>query len=154
MSRNGATSCTRAAAQISLRLDDELSPFEEAELRAHLAACASCRAYEQETAAFTSVVRLAEPERFDLPIVMPRRRRRTAGPLQVGVAAAMLAAVGLGGILGVGREGGGILSSSVGVPDAKARSARPAYLDSASYELRLIRQVSSTHAPGGSAVAQ
>jgi predicted anti-sigma-YlaC factor YlaD len=153
MSRNGATSCTRAAAQISLRLDDELSPFEEAELRAHLAACASCRAYEGETAAFTSVVRLAEPERFDLPIVMPRRRRRTAGPLQVGVAAAMLAAVGLGGILGVGREGG-ILSSSVGVSDAKARSARPAYLDSASYELRLIRQVSSTHAPGGSAVPQ
>src|SRR5438477_2984 len=91
MPRIPGTSCDRAAAQISLRLDGELSSFEEATLRAHLAACRACRAYEQETATFTTLVRESSLEPFDLSIVMPRRHRLALRPLQVGAAAAMLA---------------------------------------------------------------
>ena len=149
------TACHRAAAQISLRLDGELSPFEEAELTAHLARCAACSAYARETEAFTSLVRLSPPEPFETPIVMPRSRRLPLRSLQAGAAAASLAAVvGLVGFLGVGRNAGG-LSDSLGGPDAaRASGARPAYLDSASYELRLIRKMNNTHARGGGAVPQ
>jgi len=152
MPRIPGTSCDRAAAQISLRLDGELSSFEEATLRAHLAACRACRAYEQETATFTTLVRESSLEPFDLSIVMPRRHRLALRPLQVGAAAAMLAVVVVGSVFGLGRSGG--LTGSLGVTGASqpAGVQRPAYLDSASYELRLIRQMRSTHARGGSAV--
>jgi anti-sigma factor RsiW len=148
------TSCDRAAAQISLRLDGELSPFEEAELRAHLAGCAACSAYAREAEAFTSLVRLSPHEPFETPIVMPRSHRLPLRSLQVGAAAASIAAVaGLVGFLGIGRNAGG-LSSSLGAPDAARASVRPAYLDSAAYELRLIRKMNNTHARGGGAVPQ
>src|SRR2546423_14248730 len=106
MPRIPATSCDRAAAQLSLRLDGELSSFEEANLRAHLTACPACRAYEQETATFTTLVRESPLARFDLPIVMPRRHRLALRPLQVGAAAAMLAVVAVGGVFGLGHGGG------------------------------------------------
>jgi anti-sigma factor RsiW len=152
MARIPGTSCDRAAAQISLRLDGELSSFEEAKLRAHLAGCPACRAYERDTATFTGLVRRSPLESFDLPIVMPRRQRLALRPLQVGAAAAMLAVVAAGGVFGLGRSGD--LPHSLGVTGASQQAGvqRPAYLDSASYELRLIRQMRSTHAPGGSAV--
>src|SRR5919202_1987005 len=99
------TACRRAAAQISLRLDGELSPFEEAELTAHLARCAACSAYARETETFTSLVRQSPLEPFEPPIVMPRSHRLPLRSLQVGAAAASVAAgVGLGGFLGVGRN--------------------------------------------------
>jgi len=152
--RLAAHSCDRAVAQISLRLDGELSPFEEAELRGHLAGCLTCATYAQEAESFTSVMRATPSERFDMQIVMPRRHRLALRPLQVGAAAAMVAVVGLGGLLGLGRSGGP-LSSSIGISNqSRPDAARPAYLDSASYELRIIRRMTSTHAPGGSAVPQ
>jgi anti-sigma factor RsiW len=152
MPRITGTSCDRAAAQISLRLDGELSSFEESKLRAHLAVCPACQAYVRESATFTRLVREAPLERFDLPIVMPRRHRLALRPLQVGAAAAMLVVVAAGGVLGLGRSGGLADSLSVTGASQPAGVQRPAYLDSASYELRLIRQMRSTHARGGSAV--
>jgi anti-sigma factor RsiW len=153
MLRISGTSCTRATAQVSLALDGELSPFEQAELRTHLARCGKCHAYAEQAAAFTALVRQSEPEPFDMQILMPRRHRLMLRPLQIGAAAAMLAVVGLGGFLGLGGNGA-ILSSGVEVSSVQGQSGRPAYLDSASYELRLIRQVSGTDSPNGSAVAE
>jgi anti-sigma factor RsiW len=149
------TACHRAAAQISLRLDGELSPFEEAELTAHLARCAACSAYARESEAFTSLVRQSPAEPFETPIVMPRSHRLPLRSLQVGAAAASVAAVvGLVGFLGVGRNAGG-LSDSLGTSNATpASGVRPAYLDSAQYELRIIRKMNGTHARGGGAVPQ
>ncbi len=95
------TSCERATALVSLRLDDELTPFEEVDLQAHLATCPACHAYEREAAGFTSLVRESSLEPFDTPILMPRRHRLVPRPLQVGVAAAVIAIVGLGAALGV-----------------------------------------------------
>lgn len=147
------SSCNSATAQVSLALDGELSPFEQAELRAHLAQCALCRAYAEQATAFTALVRQSEPEPFDMRIVMPRRHRLMLRPLQIGAAAAMLAVVGLGGFLGLGKNGA-LLSSGVDVSSVQSQSGRPAYLDSASYELRLIRQVSGTESRNSGAVAE
>jgi anti-sigma factor RsiW len=147
------TSCERATTLVSLQLDDELTLFEEVELRDHLARCSACRAYEREAAGFTSLVRESSLEPFDLPIPMPRRHRLVLGPLQAGVAAAVIGVIGLGALLGVARNDGGFPTSFGSSTSLHvASSTRPAYLDSASYELRLIRQMSKTHAGGGIAV--
>jgi len=144
------SSCERATTLVSLRLDDELTPFEEVELRDHLASCSACRAYEREAAGFTSLVRESPLEPFDLPIPMPRRQRLMPRPLQVGVAAAVIAVVGLGAALGVRTGGDGLPVSFGSDPSLQESSTtRPAYLDSASYELGLIRRMSKTHARGG-----
>jgi predicted anti-sigma-YlaC factor YlaD len=135
--------CERTRAQVSLRLDGELSPFEDAELRVHLAACLACAAYEDQVRTFTRVVQAAPLEPPESSFVLPRRQRLSLGPVRVAVAAAVVAAVGLGGGLGVLRSDvlfrapGGTESTGT----AAQRSLRPAYLDSADYELRLIAQL-------------
>jgi predicted anti-sigma-YlaC factor YlaD len=132
------SSCDRARSQLSARVDGELSQLEDAELRRHLAACAACRDYEAEVGAFSHVLRtspLAEP---DFPIFVPRRRRVMAARIQVAaVAAVVVATIAYASL----REslGGREFTSSVGLVSA-SQSTRPAYLDSASYEQRLIEQ--------------
>jgi predicted anti-sigma-YlaC factor YlaD len=90
--------CERAREYASLALDDELSQFEHALLRAHLEQCDGCRSYQVGLVATTDRLRSASLERLSHPIALPRRRQRV--PLrgvQVGlVAALVVVAVGLG----------------------------------------------------------
>lgn len=99
--------CDRVRAQVSLRLDGELSQLESRMLDAHLARCAECRAYEAAIAAVTRELRAAPLEPLPHPIVVRRPRRvGTAIRLQAGIAAALaLAVAGLATQL-VAREAG------------------------------------------------
>jgi predicted anti-sigma-YlaC factor YlaD len=145
--------CERARALVSLRLDGELSTFESAELQGHLAQCESCRAYDGHTEAFTTLVRTTPLQAAETPFALPRRQRLALKPLQVGAAAALLAVLGLGSAAGV-LDSRGVLPG-LGLSDSqpsRASSVRPAYLDSADYELSLIRRAREAHAPNGSAV--
>ncbi|MBA3365757.1 MAG: zf-HC2 domain-containing protein [Actinobacteria bacterium] len=111
--------CDRVRAWVSVELDGELSQFEIALLRTHLAGCEDCRKFAAEARAFTGELRSAPPERLDVPISLPRRRRGSFRSVQVAVAASAVAAVGLGSVLG-----------SLGSRDAiTARSAAPSTLE-------------------------
>jgi predicted anti-sigma-YlaC factor YlaD len=140
--------CERARTQLSARVDGELTELEDAELRRHLAVCASCRAYETEVSAFSRMLRTAELDAPEFPIFVPRTRR-VAARIQVGAAAAaVLATVVFASLSGAlnGRDLHFLNASS---------APRPAYLDSASYEQRLIREAQAAHnrVHAGSAVA-
>src|SRR6266511_400407 len=67
--------CDRARAQISSRIDEELSELEHARLDLHLAGCAACRAYEADVMAVTNLVRAAPLETLEFPVFVARRRR-------------------------------------------------------------------------------
>ena len=142
--------CERARSQLSARFDGELNQLEDAELRRHLAGCPSCSAYEAEVGAFSRILRTAPLDEPEFPIFVPRKRR-LAARMQVGAAAAAVVATvvfaSLSGALN-GRQLRFLNASSV---------PRPAYLDSASYEQRLIREARAAHertrTTGGSAVA-
>jgi len=142
--------CERARAQLSVDADGELSQLEDAELARHLAVCGSCRAYQAEVEGFTGALRAAPLADPGFPIFVPRRRVVVAARIQVGAAAAAaLVVVALAAARGSGHE----LASPVGLVNA---STRPAYLDSASYEQRLIDQARAAHSrvhSTGSAVA-
>jgi anti-sigma factor RsiW len=143
--------CERARTQLSARLDSELTELEDAELRRHLAACPSCRAYEAEIGAFSSALRDAPLEEPEFPIFIPRTRR-IAPRIQVGAAAAVaVATVVFASLSGALNERQ--IASPVHFLNASA--SRPAYLDSASYEQRLIREArdARNRAHTGSAVA-
>jgi anti-sigma factor RsiW len=105
--------CERARLQVSIALDRELSEFEGASLRAHVAGCAACAAFAHELAALTTELRAAPPVPLSasadsltwLPGVEaphPRRRRTHAvRVLQLTAAAAAVAfAAGLGSLAG------------------------------------------------------
>jgi hypothetical protein len=110
--------------------------------------CASCAAYDAELGAFSRMLRTAPLEQPEFAIFVPRRR--LAARIQVGAAAAAVAATvvfaALSGALN-GRDLHFLNASS---------APRPAYLDSASYEQRLIREARAAHereSHPGSAVA-
>jgi hypothetical protein len=89
-------------------------------------------------AALTEVLRTTPLAGPDFPIFVPRRRRIMAARIQVAaVAAVVVATVAFASL----RDslGSKQLTSSVGLVNASP-STRPAYLDSASYEQRLIEQ--------------
>jgi predicted anti-sigma-YlaC factor YlaD len=89
--------CDRVRAQISLRLDGELSQLESRMLAAHLDRCADCSTYEADVARITAELRAAPLEAMERPIVIRRPRRVSALRLQAGVAAA-LAVAALGAV--------------------------------------------------------
>jgi anti-sigma factor RsiW len=92
--------CERAREYASLALDDELSQFEHALLRAHLEQCDGCRSYQVGLVVTTDRLRNASLERLSRPVALPRRQRVSFRGVQVGlVAALVVVAVGLGGIL-------------------------------------------------------
>jgi anti-sigma factor RsiW len=122
--------CERVRFQASLELDGELSQFERAMLTAHVARCEACRAYQDDLLALTRHMRTTPLELLTSPIVLPRRRRAVARPLQF----AALAAV----VVATAGSAAGLLESDLSTPPQ--RPARPAYLDSVSYEMHLIRQ--------------
>jgi len=131
------STCERARTQLSASVDGELSQLEQADLRRHLAGCASCQAYEAELGAFSHALRTSPLAQPDFPIFVPRRRRIMVARVQVAaVAAAVVATIAFASL----RDSlGHSLRSSAGLVNA-AQSTRPAYLDSATYEQHLIQQ--------------
>jgi anti-sigma factor RsiW len=92
--------CERARECASLRLDGELSEFEQALLSAHLARCEPCRSYAAELDAITTRLRSAPLEPLEQPVTLPRRRRISRRPVEIAAAAAlMLTALGVTGAL-------------------------------------------------------
>jgi hypothetical protein len=93
--------CERARAWVSLRLDDEISEFEDALLDAHLRRCASCREFEESVRGAVVVLRGQALEEIEHPVVVSGRRRLPMRPGAVASAAAAVAAVvGVATVLG------------------------------------------------------
>jgi anti-sigma factor RsiW len=92
--------CERARECASLRLDGELSEFEQALLTAHLARCEPCRMFAAELDAITTRLRDAPLEPLEQPVVLPSRRRISTRPAEIAAAAAlMLTALGVAGAM-------------------------------------------------------
>jgi predicted anti-sigma-YlaC factor YlaD len=68
-------SCDRTRDLVSSSLDGRLHDLERRFLDAHVLRCADCKAFAEEAAWFTDVMRSAEPLRPSAPITLPRRRR-------------------------------------------------------------------------------
>jgi predicted anti-sigma-YlaC factor YlaD len=86
-------SCEGVRAQVSLRLDTELSQLEVRMLEAHLGRCADCREFEAALTEFTSELRAAPLEPLARSVVIPRRRGFSVMGAQVAVAAVMALAI-------------------------------------------------------------
>jgi predicted anti-sigma-YlaC factor YlaD len=114
-------SCERAREWASLRLDGELSDFEQALLDAHLERCAPCADYARNVTAATEALRRAEASRLSVPIALPLRRRALSlRTVSAGAAAAaIVAAVGLGTLIG-SLGGAHPAFQGVGVDNARA----------------------------------
>lgn len=93
--------CAWARQQMSLRLDSELSEFEDALLEAHLAACGACRAFGADVEGITGALRAAPLEQPVVPLQLPRRQRRRVSSLGSLSAAASIAAIVLSGFVGL-----------------------------------------------------
>jgi predicted anti-sigma-YlaC factor YlaD len=93
--------CARASEWASLRLDGQLSDFEEVLLEAHLARCPDCRGVVAGMIGAVQVLRSTRLEQPAVTFEAPRRRRgRTAGLLAASAgAAAAVAVVGLSGLV-------------------------------------------------------
>jgi predicted anti-sigma-YlaC factor YlaD len=91
-----SVNCSRVRAQVSLRLDDELSQLERRMVTAHLERCHDCRIFADEVEEFTLQLRAAPLLALERPIAVRRPRRLSILRMQAGVAAVLaLAAVGL-----------------------------------------------------------
>jgi predicted anti-sigma-YlaC factor YlaD len=113
-------SCERAREWASLRLDGELSEFEQALLDAHLERCAPCADYARNVTDATTALRSAEASRLSVPIALPLRRRALSlrAVSAATAAAAVVAAVGLGTL--IGSLGGGAHPAFQNVQNARA----------------------------------
>src|SRR5262249_26839922 len=108
--------CERARQWSSIELDGELSTFERVLLRAHLAHCASCRGFREQTGGLTLALRAAPLEQLEQPIQIRRMRGRLRLRVAPAAAAMAVAFVGLGSILATSA----VRSSSVGTGHAEA----------------------------------
>jgi predicted anti-sigma-YlaC factor YlaD len=93
--RNSA--CEHAREHISLRLDGELSPFEQSALDAHLKACGACRSYAATVGTVSVQLREAQLEQPQFSVMLPHRSRLRVPTraVQVAAAAAVAMVVGL-----------------------------------------------------------
>ncbi|HEY8725389.1 MAG TPA: zf-HC2 domain-containing protein [Gaiellaceae bacterium] len=127
---------------ISACLDGEVSEVERATLDVHLAACADCRAYAAGLAETSRLLRAAPLEELDFPIALPSHRLRLARTMQLGAAAAAVAATVLLSVtVGTGPNRG-LTSVS-----ASAANGPAAYLQSPEYELRMLQRASLVSIP-------
>src|SRR5437899_10136223 len=112
--------CERAREWGSLRLDGELSDFEQVLLDAHLGRCEGCAAYVREIGAITLTIRAAQLEPMPRPVALPLRRRLayTSRTLQAGaaVAAVLAVTVGLGNQFGSPDNAAANLANDVRLP--------------------------------------
>src|SRR4051812_39020637 len=94
-----ADECARASEWVSLRLDGQLSEFEELLLEAHLERCPDCRAYAANVDGLTRALRATPLEQPSTTFETPRRTRARTVGLRAVSAAAAVAVVGLSGIV-------------------------------------------------------
>ncbi len=131
--RPGGVLCDRARAWAALEPDRELSELERKLLGRHLASCAGCRAFAQEVAAVTELIRRKELVPLPHPVFLPSWRRRTAITARVGSLGAA-AAVALMAI--------GIASRApLPVPDESNGSRLPRVTDYANNAPREVAQI-------------
>jgi predicted anti-sigma-YlaC factor YlaD len=129
------TACDRVRELYSASLDGELPELDEARLRAHLGACAGCRAYADTAEATSRLVRETPLEELTVSIVVPGRRLAVARKLQVAAAAAAVAVT-----VGLSVAVGSITGPS---PSHATRTASPsAKLRFPDQELRMLQRVS------------
>jgi predicted anti-sigma-YlaC factor YlaD len=93
-----AEECARASEWVSLRLDGQLSEFEEVLLEAHLSRCPDCAAFAANLTGLTELLRTTPLDQPAFTFETPRRTRsRTA--LRAVSAAAAVAVIGLSGLV-------------------------------------------------------
>jgi predicted anti-sigma-YlaC factor YlaD len=142
MGQPSFSDCERVRGVISACLDGEVSQVEQATADAHLAVCVDCQAYAASLAATSRLLRATPLEELDFPIVLPSHRLRLARTMQLGAAAAAVAAtVFLSVTVGTTRNSG-LSSLSVSVASGPA-----AYLQSPEYELRMLQRASTASTP-------
>jgi predicted anti-sigma-YlaC factor YlaD len=86
--------CERMREAVSAQLDGELSELEATRLRAHLAACESCREFEASAGFSTTALREAPLEPLTRPIALPSRRRISFRMPAAAAAAVVMVAAG------------------------------------------------------------
>jgi anti-sigma factor RsiW len=91
--------CARACEWASLRLDDQLSEFEEVLLEAHLARCAECRAFAASISGLTGALRGAPLEEPAFAFEPPRKTSGRTFALRAVSAAAAIAVVGVSSLV-------------------------------------------------------
>jgi anti-sigma factor RsiW len=96
--------CDGARAQISRRLDGEISQLEERMVEMHLARCSDCRTFDVQVTEFTRDLREAPLEPLGFPIEIRRTRRTALARAQVGIAAVVAIAV-IGSVLQIALPG-------------------------------------------------
>jgi predicted anti-sigma-YlaC factor YlaD len=135
--------CERMRGVISASLDSEVSEVERATADGHLADCGACRAYAAGLAETSRMLRATPLEELSFPIVLPSHRLRLARTMQLGSAAAAVAAtVFLSVTLGTSPNGGSLTSLSVSGANGSA-----SYLQSPEYELRMLQRASVAVSP-------
>ena len=137
MGQPSFSDCERMRSVISASLDGEVSEVEQATADAHLAECGACRAYAASLAETSRMLRATPLDEMSFPIVLPSHRLRLARTVQLGAAAAAIAAVFLGVTVGTTPNVGGLSSLS-----ASAANGSAAYLQSPEYELRMLQRAS------------
>ena len=98
--------CDSARANVSCRLDGELSELEARRLDDHLRDCAGCSAYAHELQALAGRLRAAELEQPAIVVFAPARHRpfvrlQTAMAAAVAVAVAAGSSFAVGGMIGI-----------------------------------------------------
>jgi predicted anti-sigma-YlaC factor YlaD len=120
------TQCTEACQQLSLRVDSELSEFENLLLEAHLAACADCRAFGESITDFTAALRTVPAEQPTVPFQLPGRHSGVqallASCFRPASAAAAVALVALSGLATLHATRGS--TSASGAPSASQSQVR------------------------------
>jgi Putative zinc-finger len=91
--------CARACEWASLRLDDQLSEFEEVLLEAHLVRCPDCRAFAASISDLTGALRASPLEQPTFAFEAPRQTRGRTFALRAVSAAAAVAVVGVSGLV-------------------------------------------------------
>ena len=125
------SSCERARAWVSLRLDDELSELEERLLEAHLESCASCRELEATVCGAVLALRAQALEQMDHPVVVAGRRRLSVGRgAMASVAAVAAAVVGVTAVLG---------TTALKSPSSHSPAPLPAAVASDDQDLKQLR---------------
>ena len=129
--------CERVRESVSASVDDELSQAEAAGVEAHLVSCESCRLYAAGFGETASLLRSAPLEELGFTIALPARRYALAHKVQVGAAAAAIAAtVGLSALVGT------LGSTRTTSSDAQALAAtsEPIALRNPEAELKMLQR--------------
>lgn len=94
--------CHRTRQRLSLRLDLELSSFEQTAVDRHLDGCPACAAFAEDLELMTDVLREAELDDPHIAFELPRRRSRLDVARTGAIASvAALLAMTIGGVTGL-----------------------------------------------------